>query len=236
MKKIFILILLIFLTGCDVKYNLTITNKEEVKEKFYVYIDSKTIQNSSMSKNEYLDYYSHLYLQNTGYKNYKVDTKSDDKLSSFIITREYSNLDDYASSISFKNMFNNANIERIGNYTSFQTSKNQFLENINNDELISEDSKNNTYTINIKFYNEVVNHNADKVDEKNNIYTWVINKDTTKDNLYFKIGPKVRYDVMIFDYIQNNLISIIVISGIILFILIASLYIYIKIKKNNEID
>ena len=133
-------------------------------------------------------------------------------------------------------MFNNATIERIGSYTKFETSKNQFLESIKNDEIVSEDSKNNTYTINIKFYNEIVNHNADKVDKKSNIYTWIVNKNTTKDNLYFKIGPKVRYDVMILDYIQNNLISIIIIGGIILFILMTSLYIYIKIKKNNEID
>ena len=236
MKKIFILAVLILLTGCDVKYDLTITNKEEVKEKIYIYVDNKTIENSSMSKDEYLDYYSNLYLQNSGYENYKVNTKSDNKISSFIVTRKYSNLDDYVASVSFKNMFNNATIERIGSYTKFETSKNQFLESIKNDEIVSEDSKNNTYTINIKFYNEIVNHNADKVDKKSNIYTWIVNKNTTKDNLYFKIGPKVRYDVMILDYIQNNLISIIIIGGIILFILMTSLYIYIKIKKNNEID
>lgn len=236
MKKIFIFFVILLLTGCNVQYDLTITNKEEVREKFYVFIDNNTIDNSNMSKDEYLDYYSNLYLQNSGYENYKVDTKKGKDISSFIVTRNYENLNDYITSVSFKNMFYNATIERIGNYTSFETSKNQFLESIKNNEIVSEDMKKNTYTINIKFYNQVVNHNADEVDEKNNIYTWIVNKDTTKNTLYFKIGPKVRYDVMILDYIQNNLLLLSIIGIIILFILITSLYIYIKIKKNNEID
>ncbi len=236
MKKIFIFFVILLLTGCNVQYDLTITNKEEVREKFYVFIDNNTIDNSNMSKDEYLDYYSNLYLQNSGYENYKVDTKKGKDISSFIVTRNYENLNDYITSVSFKNMFYNATIERIGNYTSFETSKNQFLESIKNNEIVSEDMKKNTYTINIKFYNQVVNHNADEVDEKNNIYTWIVNKDTTKNTLYFKIGPKVRYDVMILDYIQNNLLLLSIIGIIILFILITSLYIFIKIKKNNEID
>ena len=236
MKKIFIFFVILLLTGCNVQYDLTITNKEEVREKFYVFIDNNTIDNSNMSKDEYLDYYSNLYLQNSGYENYKVDTKKGKDISSFIVTRNYENLNDYITSVSFKNMFYNATIERIGNYTSFETSKNQFLESIKNNEIVSEDMKKNTYTINIKFYNQVVNHNADEVDEKNNIYTWIVNKDTTKNTLYFKIGPKVRYDVMILDYIQNNLLLLSIIGIIILFILITFLYIFIKIKKNNEID
>lgn len=236
MKKIFIFFVILLLTGCNVHYDLTITNKEEVREKFYVFVDNNTIDNSNMSKDEYLDYYSNLYLQNSGYENYKVDTKKGENISSFVITRNYSNLNDYITSVSFKNMFNSARIEKIGSYTSFETSKNQFLENIKNDEIVSEDIKKNTYTINIKFYNEVVNHNADEIDEKNNIYTWIVNKDTTKDNLYFKIGPNVRYDVMIKDYIQNNLLTLIIVAIVVIVILISSLYIYIKIKKNNEID
>ena len=150
MKKIiYLLLLIIFLTGCDVKYDLVITDKEKIKETIYVYIDNKIINNNSMTIDEYLDYYSNLYLQQSGYKDLKIDTKKGDDISYFIAKRNYKSLDDYISSYTFKNMFNSANIERVGKYVSFTTSKNTYLENIKNDELISEQSKYKSFTISI---------------------------------------------------------------------------------------
>ena len=237
MKKIILIIVtLIFLTGCEVKYDLVITDKETVKESFNVYVDNNEIYKSGMTIQEYLDYYSHLYLENEGYENFVVKGIEDKNVSRFLVKRNYSNLDDYIKSYSFKNLFNTASIERIGSYISFTTSNNTYLESIKNDEILSENNENYTYEINIKFYNEVVNHNADKIDEKNNIYTWTIDKNTIKNNIYFKIGPDVRYDVVIKDYIQNNIITISLIGGLLIILILFCGYVYIKIKKNNEID
>lgn len=237
MKKIILIIVtLIFLTGCEVKYDLVITDKETVKESFNVYVDNNEIYKSGMTIQEYLDYYSHLYLENEGYENFVVKGIEDKNVSRFLVKRNYSNLDDYIKSYSFKNLFNTASIERIGSYISFTTSNNTYLESIKNDEILSENNENYTYEINIKFYNEVVNHNADKIDEKNNIYTWTIDKNTIKNNIYFKIGPDVRYDVVIKDYIQNNIITISLIGGLLIILILFCGYVYVKIKKNNEID
>ena len=237
MKKIILIIVtLIFLTGCEVKYDLVITDKETVKESFNVYVDNNEIYKSGVTIQEYLDYYSHLYLENEGYENFVVKGIEDKNVSRFLVKRNYSNLDDYIKSYSFKNLFNTASIERIGSYISFTTSNNTYLESIKNDEILSENNENYTYEINIKFYNEVVNHNADKIDEKNNIYTWTIDKNTIKNNIYFKIGPDVRYDVVIKDYIQNNIITISLIGGLLIILILFCGYVYVKIKKNNEID
>lgn len=235
MRKLIILFALLLLTGCDVKYNLVINNKQEVNEKIYVYIDEAMINQSNMSIDEYLDYYSNLYLENEGYKNFKITTKKNDTSGYFIVKNNYNDLNEYINSYSFKNMFNTATIETIGKYTTFKTSVNSYLENLKNDELVNDNMMNYNYTIKIKFYNEIVNHNADKVDEKNNVYTWYVNKDTTKEYIEFKIGPKVRYDVMIFDYIQNNYLIIGVVSLIFISVIIFGLYIVVKAKKNNEI-
>ena len=235
MRKIIILLIILFLTGCDVKYNLVINNKQEVSEKIYVYVDKTTIDESNMSIDEYLDYYSNLYLENEGYKDFKITTKKNDNSGYFIIKNNYNSLNDYISSYSFKNMFNTATIETIGKYTTFKTTVNSYLENLKNDELVNDKMKNYNYTIKIKFYNEIVNNNADEVDEKNNVYTWYVNKDTTKEYIEFKIGPKVRYDIMIFDYIQNNYVVIGVVSLILISIIICGLSIVVKAKKNNEI-
>lgn len=236
MKKIiFCILMLLFLTGCDVQYDLVVTNKEKIRETIYVYVNNNIISNNSMSIDEYLDYYSNLYMSNPGYEGIKIDTKKGDKISYFVAKNEYNSLDDYVSSYTFKNMFNSATIERVGNYVSFTTSKNAYLESIKNDELISEQSKYNSFKISIKFYNKLANHNADEYDEKNNIYSWNINENSTKDYIYFKIGPDVRYDVMIKDFIQNNILVISVLGGILLISIIVILYVIIKIRKNNEI-
>lgn len=235
MKKLLILILIIILTGCDINYDLVITDKGEVKEKFYIYIDNETIKNNSMSNDEYLDYYSNLYMNLDNYKNFKIKTKEGKTESYFIVTNNYNNLNDYIESYSFKNMFNRAILEQVGKYTSFQTTSNTFLQSIKNDELLSEENIKNKYIINIKFYTEVVNHNADKVDLKNNIYTWYVDSNTTKDNIYFKYGSKKRYDVIIKDIIERNLFVFITILSIVVILLTSIIYILIKGKKNNEI-
>lgn len=234
MKKLLIL-LVIILTGCDIKYDLVITDKGEVKEKFIISIDNEIIKNNSMSNDEYLDYYSNLYLKQDNYKNFKIKTKEGKEESYFIVKNNYNNLNSYIESYSFKNMFDNAMIEQVGKYTSFQTTNNIFLKNIKNDTLLSEETLKNKYTINIKFYTEVVNSNADEIDLKNNIYTWYIDSNTTKDNIYFKYGSKKRIDVIIKDVIQRNLFVFIVVSSTILILLISTFYILIKAKKNNEI-
>lgn len=236
MKKLILAVLLLFvLTGCDVKYDLVITNDEQIRENITVSIDNQIINNNSMSIDEYLDYYSNLYMENPGYSGIKIDTKKGKNVSYFIAKNEYASLDDYIASYTFKNMFNTATIERVGNYISFTTSENTYLANIENDQLISEQSKYDSFKINIKFYNKLANHNADEVDEKNNIYSWNIDENSTKNFIYFKISPDIRYDVMIKDIIQNNILLISSIGALLLIIVILTLYVVIKIRKNNEI-
>lgn len=235
MKKILILLTLLCLTGCNVKYDLTITDKQQVKEKFYVYIENDEIIKSQMSIDEYLDYYSNIYKKNDGYSEYKIITKKSDPNSYFVVKNDYKNLSEYINSTSFKSMFYSASVETVGKYTTFKTSKNAYLESVKNNQLISSNAKYKSFEINIKFYNEVVSSNADKVDEKNNIYTWVVSEDDKEDFISFKIGPKVKYNVVIKDYIQNNIITFAVIGSSLAILATLGGYIYIKSKKNNEI-
>lgn len=235
MKKILIFVILLCLTGCSVQYDLTITDKEQVREKFYVYVKNEEMLKSHSSVEEYLDYYSNLYIKNYGYDKYKIKTKKSKPSSYFIVQNNYKNLDEYITSNTFKSMFDNASIERIGKYTSFRTSKNAYLESIKNDQLVSEESKYESFKISIKFYNEVVSSNADEIDKKNNIYTWIVSEDNDTDYINFKIGPKVKYNVIIMDYIQDNIISIIVVGLATIILASVILYIYVKSKKNNEV-
>lgn len=235
MKKFFIFCLLIFLTGCSVQYDLTITDKEKVVEKFKIYVDNEEILSSYSTIDEYLDYYSNIYSKNQGYQKYNITTKESKPASYFTVKNSYNSLDDYTKSLSFKSMFNTASIERVGKYVTFTTSKNAYLESIKNGDVISEEDQYENFKISIKFYNEVTDSNAEEVDEKNNIYSWIVSEDSKTDYIYFKIGPKVKYNVVIMDYIQNNLSTIIIISSAVLLLEIVVMFIFIKSKKNNEV-
>lgn len=235
MKKLLMFVLLLLLTGCSVEYDLTITDKEKVIEEFKIYVDNEEILSSYSSIEEYLDYYSNLYKANLGYDEFNIISKKSNPQSYFIVNNEYLSLDSYIGSLSFKSMFTSATIERVGNYITFTTSGNSYLESIKNGMVISEEEQYEEFKISIKFYNEVTDSNADLVDEKNNVYTWIVNEDSDNNYIYFKIGPSVRYDVVIMDYIQDNIVAIAIIGGLIIVMGGVILFIIAKSKKNNEV-
>lgn len=234
MKRIIILLtLILLLTGCSVKYDITITDTEKIKEQITITVDNETALKSSNSLEEYLDYYSNIYTDNQGYGEFAVKTKKGKEFSKFIVKNTYNNLNDYTSSFSFLSMFNKASIERVGNYVTVTTSENEYLKTINGDEFLDEEFFYDDFQISIKFYNKVVNHNADYVDEKNNIYTWDVTKNNPKEYMTFKYSNEKRYDVIIKDWIMINLLPIIIIGTFLVFVIGFIIYILI-VRKNND--
>lgn len=232
MKKILLILSLLLITGCSVNYDLTVTNKHEVKEKFRVMVSNEVIEKSNKSVDEYLDYYSNLYLSNDGYKEYSIKTKKTPQ-PYFKVTRNYKGLNEYFGSLSFKSMFNSANIEETDKYVTVRTSENAYLIELkNNPDIVT---KYDQFQIRIKFYNEVIESNADEIDKSDNIYIWNVTENDNDSSIYFKIGPKVKYLVVIKDWFITNLAAIITIASTILLITSVAIIIYIKSKKNNEV-
>ena len=237
MKKLLLVLVLLLVTGCSGEYNLTITDEKKVNEKFILSINNQEILDSATTVDEYLDYHLNLYSSSDNFKKYNIKAKKSKPNSYFLVERSYKDLDEYIESNSFKSMFLYADLESTSKYVTFKTSRNDYIYSLQNEILASETEKYDSFEINIKFYNEVINHNADKVDKSNNIYTWYVDetRDADESYIYFKLGPKVKYLVKIKDIIMNNLASIIVIGSTLLLIAGAILYIMYKNKKNNEI-
>lgn len=234
MKRIFVLLVsILLLTGCSIKYDLLITDKEEVKEKFTITVDNETAIKKSNSVDEYLDYYSNIYTANKGYGQFSIKTKKGKEFSSFIVTNTYSDLNKYVDSYSFISMFNDASIERVGNYVTFTTTENEYLKIIKSDEYLDEEFYYKDLKINIKFYNKVVSHNADFVDEANNVYTWDITKPNPKEYITFKFSNEKRYDVIIKDWIMTNILPISIIGTLLVIVVCFGIYVVI-VRKNND--
>lgn len=233
MKKAFKLIFIISLSfifcGCSVDYNLTITNKKKIIENITVLDDNDTILKYNNSIIEFLNTQKNGVEENE----YYADIINNDLESGLLINKNYKNFGSYIESIYFNKLFEKANINDYGETFTFETAgdyyrNDVFSVNLENHYLYSLDKVN----VNIKFYNVVESHNADEVDEKNNIYTWILNKEDSYRNITFKLKDDVRYDVMFSDFFKRNGLLLIIISLVV--IVIAGVIIYFKRKMDDN--
>lgn len=237
-KKVFLLLIMILLSGCTVKNEITITDKKEVYENIEVSIYNSNLDMYGFtSSKEFLDYYYNQYTSLPAYSSYKIKKQSTKSKSIFKASKKYDDIASYTKGYSFLNIYNSASISENGSYLTFKTSENYYLKALKDPEAPGHSFEGREYKINIKFYNEVIESNATSYDNITNTYTWVINDSTNVEDsfIYFKTGPKVLIRVKILDYISKNLLTIILVISFILICLIAILYIRFLAKKNNEI-
>jgi len=235
MKKILLLLLVIFLSGCSVKYDLVITDKKRVKENIEITVFNERIYEQFQTIDEFVNYYDNYYNTLPGYESFEIKSKKRNDGVVFNVSNKYSSLEEYIKSNSYISMFSGASIEHVGNYTTFKSTDNVYLQNINSEYIIDEHYYYDKFTINIQFYNKVVDHNADKVDTKNNVYTWEVTSSNPKEYVYFKFNDKKRYDVIIKDYIKTNYVSLIIIASLIVIVLIVGMIFYKTYRKNLEV-
>ena len=229
--KLLLVIPLLFLTGCSVKYNLRIDSNLN-------FIEETTL----LEKNEILEVYN---------KNLKLVPKqkfsqyeSTDEFKPYELTKEifennetggiikanFDNEEKFKNSILFTSLFSDLNVNKYGNIISFQTIE------YNTSFFVPEDP---TFVmediiVNIRFHNDVVENNALKYDEKTNTYTWILNTEPSSGNISFSIDKnKKRYDIIFQDFINDNLFTII--SASVIIIIVISIYLYF-VNKNKRIN
>ena len=221
MKKILWLILLVFIiTGCDVNYNLEVTNDYMIESVDFWYDNNaeneKIIDNYlEVNHQAYFDMdlginynYSQKKIKDDGKigMNLRYNYSSDNLQNSSLLDRCY-----YKKSVTVTD-------SEIVLYTDGKTNC-----------LYLDDNKNfDSLTINIKTDLPVIENNADEVN--GNTYTWKINEKNYQNH---PINIRISRED---DEEQFNFWIIVIIAVIIcLIILIALGVIYIKNRKNNKI-
>lgn len=219
MKKILILIALLFLTGCDIKYNLNFED-DKIEENIKVIIpkSEKEKYNDLINSTPYaiLDgidqiEYNHkfrkLLKNNIGYYNYVYS------------------FSDFGRSYYGKSCFNALSFTKNDNTYTLSTSKGFQC-------MVLNYNKVDNIEITITSDRYVLDSNADIVKGKK--YIWNINNDNASDK-YIQITFGDVREKTIIDFIEENLILIIVIGSLIL--LVGSSFIIIKSlsEKNNEL-
>lgn len=221
MKKIIILIIALFiLTGCSVKYNITINEDltliEEAKltgtEEFFSTYYKTTKTNVLKS---FIDIYKTGLEEN----NYQYEL-IEDSYPYVKLTRKYDNASDFVNKSQLFNEYfeevkytedgNIKKIETIGYIGSIPDDPDQF------------DIKELEIVITCPY--KVINHTAKEVDKKTNTYYYELNDDNNKILLEYDINTKFNPNADLITYL-------IILGGVLVLTWVIIIYL---IKKNNK--
>lgn len=233
MKKIYLVLILfsfLFLTGCTCEFNLTIDDKKRVYEDITLFDSNDNILKQYNSVEQFL------YEQGSQFDNYEITELYENEKSGLNLKRNYKTIDEYIADSNYTRAFQKAYIVNKDNFFQFETTGEYYRNNVFSIPLESIYKYNvDEVKINIKFYNVVLSHNADKVDEKNNIYTWIIDYDKLHESISFQLSNDVRHDVMFSDFFKRHGLLLIVIGVVVIVILTVVINFKRKIDANNRI-
>lgn len=230
-KFIFLILFTIVFTGCDVEYNLTIDNKKRVIEEVTFLEDNNNILKYASNVDEFLYNREQENFINT---NYKYERVYNDEQSGLNVKNSYSNIEQYVNSKIYTRLFESANIVNDKKFYSFSTFGDYYRNAVFSTPLEAVYRYNiDQIKVNIKFYNVVNSHNADEVDEKNNIYTWYLKSSDLTRKIEFNLSDKVRSDIMLQNTLFRNKTAIII-SLLTIIVIIIVIFKFNNIHKQNN--
>lgn len=235
MKKISIILFIsLLLTGCSANYNLTIDQSLNINENINIVGDDRFKMDESYTVDTMYDTILNTYsdsIDKTKINN--VEKYLDNNNLSIKIDNSYPNSDElsksYYFSLIYPNNFKWTTNENIITLNTDNVMNNLwvFMTDMEDDPLIK------NLNINIKVPYTVTDHNADKVDEKNNVYTWEYNFQTTNKMI------SISFDKNNIFVVENKTVKILIYILIGLVIAGVGYYVYRLLEKrknkNNKI-
>ena len=231
MKKIFLLLIAMLLSGCTVKYNLIIYDDLSVDEEIYgledndfydlYYRDTKkdVVNYLFNAKNDLLVKYQYE-------REYYHDNETN--LAGAKLVRSYENLADYINStISYKHYFEKLKFEENDNIVKIYSDSNFIPYYYDDPEYFAIDSSD----INIRMPFKVVNSNADScnIDSGLSVCKWHFNMDMSDKSIYIEFDKTVSSKNV---SIKNYIIIGLIVLGIIIFIYFVF---FLRIKTRNNL-
>lgn len=247
MRKIVILIsFLILFSGCTIDYDVVIKDNDTIFENSKINIkDVKNDKEFSEVKKDFDSEYSTSLIK----KRYEYEIKNIDNKAVFSLYKRNILKGAFKNSL-YNYIYEDSEMFSSGNIVYFKTVGNNYLGNLfvtkNYEEGLSFDKKVDTLRINISFENKVISHNADKVDEDSNTYTWIFTKDNYKKNIIFSYDSSTKVRNIEDNHVKKNNNQnnnkdiqvkhlIVIVSGLVICIAIVLLSVFVRNKRINEI-
>lgn len=223
MKKIFLLFLLLFLSGCSIKYDLTIKGDLSINEDIKV-VELKSVLNRYVaSVEDYVQQNFSYFRTNEEYKIYNIVDDSKDGYAVGSISKGFASLEDYCNNSTAKNtFFKECEVTKDGNLITLSMKAVDYNQYLFSSEL--EESIIRKAVLNIEIPYKVVSNNANY--KEKNVYSWEYTiEDYSNDvNIVFDTSKVYR----------NINYSILILGGIIVIVIIGGIYVYRKYQENNK--
>lgn len=221
-KLVYLLLILIFISGCTATYELTINDDLSIDETI-IGLESENFYNQFYdSKRKVADKVKSIFNEYINQNEYVISDIEKDNLYGLSISKHYSNYKEYLEkSIAYIPYFNSLDIIEDNNKITISLK-----------DKINDDSFSNRYIVNegkisiiVPF--KVIKHNADSYDRLTNKYTWNFDlTDKTKSNIYIEFDKKI---------LVNNIYLYVIGLSIALLIAFILLIYFIKKRKRNII-
>ncbi len=227
MKKVFLLLVCLLLTGCSASIISTVNSDGSVLETVEISEYVSNVYLDDQSPSEYVSNLLSLYKDTLDEEGYSYTYSTTDSLVTITLTKEFSNICTYfnnslfirtsSSDISCTN--NDGKYEIEGNVSYF----------ICGDDCMEPPSIDSA-TLTVNFQKTPLSSNATYIND--NSYTW--NFDSNSDT---KIEIVAEETVTLSDIVNNNSTLVLIIAGlVIVFVLVLIGFILYKKYKNNRIN
>ena len=178
-KKLFILLVLLFLTGCKANYNLQINFSGNYVESGTIYFNKDLLGKGNFPSDE------KEFLKEIG-QQYRFDWLKSKKYFSvgnyfgYEFSHVYKNYNNYShNSPVFRNIFGGLSIVENDHYVKMNTANNYISNFQNKSGDISTIVEGVEISITLPY--KVVDHNANSVNAETNTYKWILNGNSSND-------------------------------------------------------
>ena len=220
-KKIFVLLILLLLTGCKAKYNLQINFGGNIIETGAIYFNSNLLGKGNYPS----DYKEFLKKASEDYYFSSINKKipfNSDNYFGYNFYKRYHNVNYYSQSPAILALFNGLSVTKNDHYIKWQTNGNNKIADYHN---LTADIPTivEGIEINISLPFKVVKHNASSFNATTNTYTWTFNGNTNAAkgiNLEYYDNEIFTYDpIYLFKFVSPYVYITIVLVIIVLIII-----------------
>ena len=222
-RKIVLILSIVLLTGCQVKYQLNFQDDSLIEN-----ITIELPKNEEKKINDIKKYEAYSVFDNVYQKLYKVDYN--EGITKFTANYQYTyNFNEFRHALYIKNCFDAFSF--VTNDDSYILSTSEGFKC-----MFVDYNKVDNVEIIINTNHEIIENNADE--EKDGKLIWNINNDNAKEkSIYVKFGSVKTLNIFdkMLQFVKNNYLNFIVFGGLFLLVTVTIVIIIIIGKKNNEI-
>ena len=230
-KRVIILLILVifFVSGCSVNYNLSINEDLSVNENITASegsnsLKTKTGQDPKVAANSLYELYK---IEGI---NYNISTTSDDSITTSNVSTSFNSLEEYEDYFK-SDIIKEVNITKKNSYITLEYKQDVALTEYASRSLIYD-----SIEVNIEVPFKVTEHNADAV--KGNTYTWNIKKDGELKDIkitFNKDQTDISRKINFLGFFEINVkYSILLVLGLVVIVLAIVGFVYMNNKKNNR--